>query len=113
MIYEIRMCHSGCSLNNLSVASQLPLSFAWTQASLSRPNPTVSPVAAGIDKLASISWSFLSRLTHNLSKLSEQSNIMAFYLDQLASSGRQGHKTGGAYKRSTVALNHLKILNEG
>lgn len=37
---------------------------------------------------------------------------MAFYVDQLASMGRRGQEEGGVHKRSTVALNHLKIINE-
>lgn len=90
------------SVGSISVSHQHPPS-----------NSTISSVTAGIVKLTSVSWSFLSCLTHNLSKLSEQSNIMAFYVDQLAGLGCREQKIGGAYKRSTAALNNLKILNEG
>ncbi|MEQ2177626.1 hypothetical protein GOODEAATRI_005478 [Goodea atripinnis] len=79
--------------------------------------PSLVPVhqqpTAVIDSLVSISWGSLSRLTHNLSKLSEQSNIMAFYVDQLAGLGCRVQEEGGANERSTVPLNHFKINNEG
>lgn len=50
-------------------------------------NQTTSLVTAVIDNRASISEGLLSWLTNNLSALSDQSNISAFYVHRLASLG--------------------------
>lgn len=76
-------------------------------------NQGTLPVTTVIDNGASISEGLLSWLTNNLSALSDQSNISAFYVHRLASLGGAEGRRGGARERSTVALNHLKILNEG
>lgn len=52
-------------------------------------SPGTSPVTTVIDNIASIPAGLLSWLTHNLSTLSDQSNISAFYVDRLASLGAQ------------------------
>lgn len=64
-------------------------------------NQATSPVTAVTDNSASISEGLLLWLTNNLSALSDQSNISAFYVHWLASLGAQ---RGGEAERTKGQL---------
>lgn len=77
-------------LTQIQAHKEIPFSPVKTPTNaLIAFNQGTSPVTIVIDNCASISEGLLLWLTNNLSTLSDQSNISAFYVHRLASLGAQ------------------------